>query len=151
MTRRSCSKKRSLIFIDTSALFAAFVSSDRNHRDARRAEEALRTAHEQFWTIDAVLIELWLLLAKRAGLAAADTTVRGLLERGIEREPITSEDYARAWQIAREWPDQRFSLTDRQAFVVMDRTRRYGAWSYDDDFATIRLGPARRRAIDLVR
>jgi len=140
-----------LIFTDTSALIAAVVVDDRYHREAQRAEAALRSAREQLWTIDSVLTELWIQLRRFVGHARADQLVIGLLDRGLRREPVEPEDYSRCWEIGREWPDQRLSLTDRQAFAVMERTRRYAAWSYDDDFAVIRLGRPRARAIDLVR
>jgi predicted nucleic acid-binding protein len=64
---------------------------------------------------------------------------------------LQDQDFIRAWQLGREWSDQDFSLTDRQAFAVLERTRRNRAWSYDSDFAIIRLGTGRDRALDLVR
>jgi predicted nucleic acid-binding protein len=140
-----------LIFADTSALYATLVHADRRHADAQRAEASLRGAREELWTIDPVLTELWLLLNRAAGQRRADASLIGLLDAGLRREVVAPEDYLRAWQFAREWPDQRFALTDRQAFAVMERTRRYAAWSYDDDFAVVRLGRPRARALDLVR
>ena len=75
----------------------------------------------------------------------------GVLDRGVRREALEDQDFTRAWQLGRQWADQNFSLTDRQAFAVLERTRRQRAWSYDNDFAVIRLGPGRDRALDLVR
>lgn len=98
-----------------------------------------------------MLTELWRLLRRHVGEARADALVSGLLARGLRREALEPEDYARAWEIGRQWADQRFSLTDRQAFAAMERTRRFRAWSYDDDFATIRFGPRGTTAVDLVR
>jgi hypothetical protein len=49
-----------------------------------------------------------------------------------------------------DWADQDFALTDRLCFAAMERTRAFRAWSYDSDFAVIRLGPGRNRALDLV-
>ena len=57
----------------------------------------------------------------------------------------------RAWELAREWPDQDFSLTDRQSFAIIERSRQLRAWSYDADFAVIRLGRQRRMSLDLVQ
>lgn len=59
--------------------------------------------------------------------------------------------YARAWAMGREWPGQDFSLTDRQAFAAIERSGRHRAWSYDDDFAVIRIGPSRTEALELMR
>jgi len=115
------------------------------------AESQLRASREQLWTIDPVLTELWLLLRRQFRPDACDRAVRGLLDAGVRREPILAEDYLRAWTMGVDWPDQGFSLTDRQAVCAMERLGRLRAWSYDDDFAVIRLGARRSRALDLVR
>ena len=98
-----------------------------------------------------VLTELWLLLRRHATLEKCDLVVSGLLERGLRREPLQPESYARAWDLGREWPDQNFSLTDRQAFVAIERSRHLRAWSYDNDFVVIRLGPRHSKSLDIVR
>jgi hypothetical protein len=115
-----------------------------------RAATRLREEREQLWTIDPTLTELWLLLAREVSGAVCDRLVRGLLDAGLRREPPVPEDYRRAWEIGLTWPDQRFSLTDRQAFSAIERIGRLRAWSYVHHFAVIRFGPARDRSIDLV-
>ena len=140
-----------MLFADTSALFAFLVRDDVHHREAVRVEADVRAIREQVWTIDPVLTELWLLLRREIGTTRSDALVEALLERGIRREALQDQDLARAWALGREWADQGFSFTDRQAFAVLERNRRRRAWSYDDDFAVIRLGPARRDPIELVR
>ncbi len=140
-----------MVFADTSALFAFLVADDRHHADAVRAETGLRAQREILWTIDPALTELWLLLRRETNRVLSDQLIAGLLDRGLRREPLQPESYTRAWGLAREWPDQDFSLTDRQAFAAIEHSRRHRAWSYDDDFAVIRLGPRRSRSLDLVR
>ena len=140
-----------MVFADTAALYAFLVADDVHHQNAVRAERLLRERREQLWTLDPVLTELWLLLRRDVSLEICDRLVRGLLDRGLQRERLESPDYARAWEIGREWSDQTFSLTDRQAFAAMERSRRYRAWSYDRDFAIIRVGAGRNRALDVVR
>lgn len=140
-----------MLFVDTGALFALMVRDDANHSDAVRAEAEVRNRREQVWTIDPVLTELWLLLRREIGVIRSDVLVAGVLDRGVRREALEDQDFTRAWQLGRQWADQNFSLTDRQAFGVLERTRRQRAWSYDNDFAVIRLGPGRDRALDLVR
>ena len=140
-----------MLFVDTGALFALMVRDDANHPDAVRAEAEVRNRGEQVWTIDPVLTELWLLLRREIGVIRSDDLVAGVLDRGVRREALEDPDFTRAWQLGRQWADQDFSLTDRQAFAVLERTRRQRAWSYDHDFAVIRLGPGRDRALDLVR
>jgi predicted nucleic acid-binding protein len=140
-----------VLFTDTSALYASLVADDARHRAAARVKAMVVTRREQLWTIDAVLTELWLPLRRDVTADRCDRLVNGLLEGGLRREPVLSEDYKRAWEIGQEWPDQQFSLTDRQAFAAIERSRQRRAWSYDRDFAVIRLGPGRNRAIELVQ
>jgi predicted nucleic acid-binding protein len=140
-----------VLFADTGALFAFLVRDDAHHHTAVRAEAGIRARREQVWTIDPVLTELWLLLRREVGAARSDALVAALLDRGVLREPLQDQDFMRAWQLGREWSDQNFSLTDRQAFAALERTRQDRAWSYDHDFAIIRLGAGRDRALDLVR
>jgi predicted nucleic acid-binding protein len=140
-----------MLFADTSALFALLVADDQLHPDAVQAEVAIRSRRELLWTIDPVLTELWLLLRRETSRELSDRLIEGLLSRGLRRDPLQSDDYARAWELARDWPDQNFSLTDRQAFVAIERSHQLRAWSYDADFAVIRLGPRRALALELVR
>jgi predicted nucleic acid-binding protein len=140
-----------VIFTDASALYASLVSDDSRHAEARRAHAALVRRREQLWTIDPILTELWHLLRRDLTHDFCDQLVSGLLERGLRREQLHDEDYVRAWQIGREWHDQDFSLSDRQAFAAIERSRQLRAWSYDTDFAIIRLGSRRDRSIELVR
>jgi len=76
--------------------------------------------------------------------------VQALATRGLAIEASVRDDYARAWRLAGEWSDQDFALTDRLCFAAMERARSFRAWSYDADFAIIRLGPARNRPLDLL-
>ena len=149
-TRSACSTKRSVIFCDTSALLAFLVPRDQYHARALGADVSIRQRREVLWTIDPVLTELWRLLRGGLGGARADGLVGGLLDSGMRCQALDPVDYARAWQIGAQWPDQTFSLTDRQAFAAMERLRRMRAWSYDSDFSIVRLGAARNRAIELV-
>jgi predicted nucleic acid-binding protein len=146
-----CWQTLCVLFIDTGALFAFLVRHDAHHQNAVRAEAEIRSRREQVWTIDPVLTELWLLLRREIGVTRSDELVAGLLDRGVQREPLEDQDFTRAWEFGRKWADQNFSLTDRQAFAVLERTRRQRAWSYDNDFAVIRLGSGRVRALELVR
>jgi predicted nucleic acid-binding protein len=140
-----------VLFADTGALFAFLVQNDANHLDAVRAEAAIRSRREQLWTIDPVLTELWLLLRREIGVSRSDELVAGVLDRGVQRQTLEDQDFTRVWQLGRQWVDLNFSLTDRQAFAVLERTHRQRAWFYDKDFSVIRLGPRRERALDLVR
>jgi predicted nucleic acid-binding protein len=111
----------------------------------------VRLQRQQLWTIDPVLTELWSLLRRELRDAPrCDRLVRALLERGLRRDPLLAGDVRRAWEIGEGWADQGFSLTDRQAFAAIERTREWRAWSYDRDFSVIRLGPRRTQPIELL-
>lgn len=137
-------------FADTSALYALLNRSDRRHADAAQAARDVRQRHEALWTIDAVIVELWRLLRGSFGHATADRLVQEIAAHGLRIEPSAREDYARAWRFGAEWADQDFSLTDRLCFAAMERARSFKAWSYDADFAIIRLGPRRDRALEIL-
>lgn len=138
------------IFADTSALFALLNRNDGQHARASQAARLVREQREELWTIDAVAVELWRLLRASFGREPADRLIQGLAERGLAIEASAREDYARAWQIAADWADQDFALSDRLGFAAIERARAFRAWSYDADFAVIRLGPARNRPLDLL-
>jgi predicted nucleic acid-binding protein len=138
-------------FADTSARFAFLVADDRRHGVAVAADAALRARRELIWTIDPVLTELWLLLRRETSRELSDRLVSGLLEGRLRRESLPTEGYLRAWELARDWPDQDFSLTDRQSFAAVERSRHLWAWSYDADFAVVRLGRQRRAPLERVR
>ena len=147
----ACWRTRCVLFADTSALFAFLVRDDVHHGDAVQAERLLRSRREILWTIDPVLTELWLLLRRETTRVQSDHLVAAMLHGGLRRVSLQEEDYLRAWALAREWPDQDFSLTARQAFAAIERGRHFRAWSYDSDFAVIRLGLGRAQPLELLR
>jgi predicted nucleic acid-binding protein len=110
----------------------------------------LRERRESAWTIDPVLTELWQLLRRETSVSTADRLVAGLLRGRLRREALEADDSARVFEIGRAWPDQTFSLTDRQAFASIERSGTLRAWSYDRDFAIIRLGRLRDQPLDVV-
>ena len=64
----TCWLKRCVLFVDTSALFAALVRDDAHHADAARVELEIRARREQLWTIHPVLT---LSFERRRPLASA--------------------------------------------------------------------------------
>lgn len=136
--------------VDTSALYALLNRNDRHHPRAAQAAQRVRQQREALWTIDAVAVELWRLLRGAFGRETADRLLQGLTSRGLVIEPSAREDYVRAWQLGAEWADHDLALTDRLCFAAIERTRSFRAWSYDTDFAVIRLGPGRNRPLELL-
>jgi hypothetical protein len=103
------------------------------------------------WTIDPVLTELWFLLRRETGREASDQLIAGLLDRGLRRESLQPESYTRAWALAREWPDQDFSLTIVRPSPPSNRVVITEPGLMNADFAVFRLGPRRGVPLDLVR
>lgn len=135
------------VFVDTSALYAAFDHGDSSHA---RARELLARAEGQV-TSDHVIVELWLLTRARAGYGMAESSMAALRAAGIAIEQVLAADLEAAWQTGRAFSDQTFSIVDRTSFAVMQRLGVHRVVSFDDDFAIYRWGPRRDRAFELLR
>jgi predicted nucleic acid-binding protein len=134
-------------FVDTSIWYSA---ADRRDASNQRAKEILE-ADEPVLTTDHVLVETWLLLARRLGRDAAERFWEGIRGGGARVEGVGEADLDHAWTIGQAWPDQNFSLIDRTSFAVMLRLGLDRAASLDDHFAVFRYGPGRRRAFEVLR
>jgi predicted nucleic acid-binding protein len=135
------------LFVDSSAWYAA---ADRGDRSNARAQEIL-SAGDALVTSDHVLVETWLLLGRRLGLAAADRFWAGLRRGAATIEPIGTADLDVAWEIGERFTDQGFSLVDRTSFAAMQRLGVHRVASFDDHFAVYRFGPRLSRAFEVVR
>jgi predicted nucleic acid-binding protein len=135
------------LFVDTSAWYAAADKSDRSNK---RAKRLLMTA-ERLITTDHVLVETWLLIRHRLGRPAAETFWERL-RAGVARvEVVTATDVEAAWGIGEAFSDQDFSIVDRTSFAVIDRLGIHRVVAFDDDFAVVRFGRDRRRALEVLR
>jgi len=135
------------LFVDSSAFYAAADRSDRQHERAA----AILSAGEPLVTTDHVLVEAWLLLQRRLGIAVAERFWDGLRSGAARIELVGPADLERAWSIGLDFPDQGFSIVDRTSFAVMQRLGVLRAASFDDDFAIVRFGSRRERAFEVVR
>ena len=134
-------------FVDSSVWFASVFAKDRYNRQAK----AILGSNEAFITTDAVVVETWLLLARRFHHAAADRFWGGLRRSIVNIEPVLRPDYDSAWEIGVAYSDQRFSIVDRTSFAVMERLGLKRVASFDDDFAIYRYGRNRDRAFEVLR
>lgn len=135
------------LFVDTSVWYAAADRGDRSHSAARR----VLGVDEARVTTDHVLVEVWLLMRHRAGWSLAERIVSSI-RAGIARvETVSEADVERALAIGRDFADQRFALTDRTSFAVMERLGLRRAASFDADFAIYRFGRGRTGAFEVVR
>lgn len=98
-----------------------------------------------------MVVESWLLLARRFGPAEAHR-FWAQVRRGKARvEIVSSADLDAAWSIREAFPDQRFSLVDLTSFAMMQRLGVHRVASFDSDFAIFRFGPRRDRAFTVLR
>lgn len=134
-------------FVDTSVWFASVFAKDRRSGHAK----AILGSNEAFVTTDAVVVETWLLLARRFHHAAAERFWGGIRSGIVEIERVLPSDYDAAWEIGVAFPGQRFSIVDRTSFAVMERLGISRVASFDDDFAVYRYGRNRDLAFDVLR
>lgn len=127
-----------------------FAAADEGDRDNERAVEILR-ANEVRVTSDHVLVETWLLIARRLGRTAAGRWWRTVRAGAASVEPVGPGDLEVAFAIGEDFPDQDFSIVERTSFAVMQRLGVLSAASLDEHFAVFRFGRDRKRAFEIVR
>jgi len=125
-----------VIFVDTGAFLARYVSKDQFHARSRRAWKSLEKARSSLFTSSFVLDETFTLLARRtsyefaAGRAEAVYASRVL---SILRPDPTDE--AAALAFFRKLADKGMSFTDCVSFALMKRHRLTRAFTFDRHFA----------------
>ena len=134
-------------FVDSSVWFASVFAKDRHNREAK----AILGSNEPFVTTDAILVETWLLLARRFHHAAAERFWGSIRRSVVSVVPVVPLDYDAAWEIGLAYADQKFSIVDRTSFAVMERLGLNRVASFDDDFAIYRYGRNRDRAFEVLR
>ncbi len=134
-----------MIFVDSSAWFAAVNRRDRHHR---RAIELL--ANAPLMTSDLVIVETWLLTNSRIDFATAERFLCGVSD-SCEIVHIGEDDWRQSFAIANRFLDQTFSIVDRTSFAAMERLGISQVVSFDDDFVVYRYGKDRTRAFEVLR
>ena len=123
-------------YVDTSALIALAVSSDKNHR---AAVDFLRTALSEgtrFAMGRPVLVEYIDGVTKRIGKAEAIEQLRALESSAVMRiEPDVDDDHRVARDLFLRYDDQPIDLTDCLSFAIMGRLQLMDAFTFDCDFA----------------
>ena len=121
-----------MIFLDTSAAYAAIDVADPNHREAA---ERLQTALQQripVLTHNYVVLESAALIQRRLGLHATLTFLKDT--RLLKIHWITPEDHAEAVGLLERRGKRTLSLVDCMSFIVMKRHGVTTALAYDSDF-----------------
>jgi predicted nucleic acid-binding protein len=108
-----------MIFVDTSAWFAAYVPTDPHHREFSRR---LRAEQVAVVTSDFVVDETITLLLARRERKRALNFGRDLLITGIARlELVDLADLVRAYQVMSQYHDKQWSFTDCTSYALMQR------------------------------
>jgi uncharacterized protein len=137
------------LFVDTSAFYAIADGDDRHHREALSALRA-SVGTERIMTSDHIVVESWLLICSRLGRRAAMKFWDAVAVEVFTVVGVTAQDVRRGREIAREWPDQSFSIVDCTSFAIIERLVIDRVLAFDAPFRIIRLGPRRHRALQIV-
>ena len=121
-----------MIFLDTSAAYAAIDVADPNHREAAERLQAALQRQIPVLTHNYVVLESTALIQRRLGLDAALTFLKDT--RLLKVHWITQEDHMEAVDLLTERSRRNLSLVDCMSFVVMKQHSVTTALAYDSDF-----------------
>jgi len=134
--------KGGVVFVDTSAWYAAVVADDPNYADATRWLRANRAA---LLTTDYVVDEVLTLLKARGQYRRALELGEGLFSGDVAvLYSATPADIRSAWQIFQRFSDKAWSFTDCVSKEVMANLDIGMAFAFDEhfhQFATVRVVP----------
>jgi predicted nucleic acid-binding protein len=121
--------------VDTSALIALYLPSDKYHRAAAaHLRESARTGG-RFVIGRPVLVEYLDGLTKRVSKREAIEQLQFIEASAVMRvERDTEEDHGRARELFLRYDDQSVDMTDALSFSIMERLRIHEAFTFDDDF-----------------
>jgi predicted nucleic acid-binding protein len=121
-----------MIFVDTSAWFAAYVPTDPHHAPI---SHRLRSENESVVTTDFVVDETITLLLARRERKRACNFGRDLLITGVARlEMVRLADLVQAYQVMVRYHDKDWSFTDCTSYVLMQRLGIADVLSLDKHF-----------------
>jgi predicted nucleic acid-binding protein len=121
-----------MIFVDSSAWFAAYVPNDPDYVAARNF---LRDTTERLATTDYVVDETLTLLKARGEFRRALVLGHQLIVRGTAQLVwVQPSHVAEAWTIFQGFRDQGWSFTDCVSRVVMSQLGINKAFSFDAHF-----------------
>lgn len=122
-----------MIFVDTSAILALIIRTDKFHLAA--TEWRFKHIKEEFIASNLITIESLGWIRYRSGKNKAVIAGRNLLSgRGIRIERITGEDELKAWSLFQQLDGRGISMIDCTSFVLMKRLKIKKAFAFDSDF-----------------
>ena len=124
-----------MIFIDTEAFLARYLSKDQHHRSAVVAWEELGSKRENCVTSNFVLDETFTLLGRRAGYGFAVQRAKNIYaSQALTICRPGKVDEIKALQFFSKYADQHVSFTDCISFVLMKREKINRVFSFDRHF-----------------
>lgn len=123
----------SQVFVDTSALYALLVASDRNHARARSAFETLRTREAALVTSSYVLVETYALLGRRVGLEAV-VAFRTDFAPLLEVVWVDARLHEEGLDLVLERREPGLTLVDAVSFLLINKQAISDVFAYDRHF-----------------
>ncbi len=121
-----------MIFLDTSAAYAAIDAADPNHREAAERLQAALQQRIPVLTHNYVVLESTALIQRRLGLHAALSFLKDT--RILKIHWVTQNEHNEAVQLLERRGKRNLSLVDCMSFVVMKQYGITTALVYDSDF-----------------
>lgn len=124
-----------MIYIDTGAFLARYVSHDQYHERAVAFWDQVYKDRESCVTSNFVLDETFTLLGRRAGYAFAAQRARNIYASKLLTilRPMLADEI-KAIEFFEKFADHRVSFTDCISFVLMQREKIKRAFSFDSHF-----------------
>lgn len=129
------------LFVDTSALYARFVSNDQHHEEAQEVFAGIRDgglAYRPLYTTRYVLTEVTRLLLYKAGHDEAQTALNAVNQSNFFVVlSDTDEEFESACRRFAEYDDQDITLVDHLTAVMAERRDVKQVFTFDSDFHTL--------------
>lgn len=124
-----------MIYIDTGAFLARYLSKDQNHNQANTFWESIRKKSETCVTSNFVLDETFTLLGRRAGYRFAAQRARNIyVSELFDILRPSREEELKAIGFFEKYSDHGLSFTDCVSFVLMKTKKIKRAFTFDHHF-----------------
>lgn len=124
-----------MIFLDTGAFLARYMSHDQFHEQALAFWDAIGKKRDLCFTSNFVLDETFTLLGRRPGYGFAAERASNIYgSRTLKILRSTQEDELKAIEFFEKYADQEVSFTDCISFVLMRREKIKRVFSFDNHF-----------------
>jgi len=124
-----------MIYIDTGAFLARYLSKDQYHGEAHAFWDSIRRKSETCVTSNFVLDETFTLLGRRTGYGFAAQRAKNIYaSESLNILRPSLEDELKALGFFEKYSDQRLSFTDCVSFVLMKSQNIKRVFTFDKHF-----------------